>query len=29
MNYRKLPAPVVIPPPILGMVIDWLAQQLK
>jgi dipeptidyl aminopeptidase/acylaminoacyl peptidase len=29
LNYRKLPTPVVIPPPVIGMVVDWLAQQFK
>ena len=29
LNYRKLPTPVVIPPEIVGTVVDWLAQQLK
>jgi dipeptidyl aminopeptidase/acylaminoacyl peptidase len=29
LNYRKLPAPVVIPPQIVGTVVDWLSQQLK
>ena len=29
LNYRKLPAPVVIPAPIVGTVVDWLAQRFQ
>jgi hypothetical protein len=28
-NYRRLPAPVVVQPAALGIVVDWLATRLR